>query len=549
MRSRAAEPAAVPVDPRADPTPAATTFGTAPGTAPAESERPRRSSLSLRIVLLVLGVAVAVAGIAGVVGTAMIRTVAVDVTRNYLADQADVLAGQLAGEQPARLGLARLTPLLARQGITVVNVARTGVTGANARAVRAATAAGVPGLTDGKRLSATVPIDGRSVLVEGRSVNGRAFALVSTVENGPAAAQQSLQRRVLLALAIGVAAAVLGGLLVGALISRPLRRTAALARAMGAGARDVRAAVAGPREVAEVATAVNELAAALAFSEGRQREFLTSVSHELRTPLAAISGQAQALADGIVPGAEVEAVGGTITAEAARLERLVSDLLDLARLGADSFRVELAPCDLTALVTEMAAVWQVRCRPRGVPLIVEVPPGPVPVATDARRLRQVLDGLAENALRLLQPGAPLVFSLRAGYSGVSLAIRDAGPGLTEQDYPVAFERGVLHERYRGRRPGGAGLGLALARSLVTRLGGHIWAGPAGEGGVSMTVELPYRPDPPTSSPAPTSSPTPTSSPALASSAPLASSPPPSPATAPVPSSRTPPSRRPRRERR
>lgn len=485
MRSRVADPYRVAGSAPADP------VGVA---AAAEPERSRRSSLSLRIVLLVLGVAVAVAGIAGVVGTAMIRTVAVDVTRNYLADQADVLAGQLAGEQPAaRLGLTRLTPLLARQGIAVVNVGRTGVTGGNKRAVRAATAAGVPGMTDGNQLSRTVPIDGRSVLVEGRSVNGRTFALVSTVDDGPAAVQQSLQRRVLLALAIGVAAAVLGGLLVGALISRPLRRTAALARAMGAGARDVRAAVAGPREVAEVATAVNELAAALAFSEGRQREFLTSVSHELRTPLAAISGQAQALADGIVPNAEVEAVGGTITAEAARLERLVSDLLDLARLGADNFRVEVAPCDLTALVTEMAAVWQVRCRPRGVPMIVEVPPGPVPAVTDVRRLRQVLDGLAENALRLLKPGAPLVLSLVAGPSRVTLAVRDGGPGLTADDYPVAFERGVLHDRYRGRRPGGAGLGLALARSLVTRLGGHIWAGPAPEGGVTMTVELPYRP--------------------------------------------------------
>ncbi len=495
MRSRAADRAA---SPAADPGAArpGVTAGTRTGPA-----GPPRTSLTLRIVLLVLGVAVAVAGIAGVVGTAMIRTVAVDVTRNYLADQADVLAGQLAGEQPAaRLGLARLTPLLARQGIAVVTVGRGGPAGGNKRAVRAATAAGVPGLTDGNRLSRTVSIGGKSLLVEGRSVNGRTFALVSTVDDGPAAVQHSLQRRVLLALAIGVMAAVLGGLLVGALISRPLRRTAALARAMGAGARDVRAAVAGPREVAEVATAVNELAAALAFSEGRQREFLTSVSHELRTPLAAISGQAQALADGIVPNAEVEAVGGTITAEAARLERLVSDLLDLARLGADNFRVEVAPCDLSALVAEMAAVWRVRCRPRGVPLLVEVPPGAVPVVTDARRLRQVLDGLAENALRQLRPGAPLVLSLAAGPSSVTLAVRDGGPGLTEQDYPVAFERGVLHERYRGRRPGGAGLGLALARSLVTRLGGHIWAGPAPEGGVAMTVELPYQLPPLASSP-------------------------------------------------
>ena len=130
---------------------------------------------------------------------------------------------------------------------------------------------------------------------------------------------------------------------------------------MGQGARDLRAPVAGPREVAEVAVAVNELADALQHSESRQREFLTSVSHELRTPLAGITGQAQALADEMVPPAEQAEVGRSIKGEAARLERLVSDLLDLARLGADSFRLDLAPVDLAALVAEMAPVWQTRC--------------------------------------------------------------------------------------------------------------------------------------------------------------------------------------------
>ena len=75
-------------------------------------------------------------------------------------------------------------------------------------------------------------------------------------------------------------------------------------------------------------------------------------------------------------------------------------------------------------------------------------------------------------------------------SDVVLQVRDGGPGLAPEDYPVAFERGVLHDRYRGKRPGGAGLGLALAHSLVERLGGTITAGPAPEGGAAMTIRLP-----------------------------------------------------------
>lgn len=471
------------------------------GSGPPAPAGPRRSSLAVRITVLVVAVAIAVATVAGVVGAAMIRNTAVDVTRSYLANQADVVQDQLTGEDPGyRIGLSRLAGVFARQGISVVTVGRTGhLAGADAEAVRIATDAGVGQLTAGQSMSRTVSSEGRTRLIEARAVPGRGFALVASADIGAGTAR-TLQRRVLLALLIGLVAAVLGGLVVARLVTRPLRRTAETARAMGAGSRQTRAPVAGPSEVADVATAVNELADALQHSESRQREFLTSVSHELRTPLAAISGQADALSDGIVPAREVAQVGRTIRAESARLERLVSDLLDLARLGADSFRLEVGRCDLAGLLREMAAVWQVRCDQRGVRLLVTVPPLPVVVDTDARRLRQVLDGLAENALRLLDRDQVLVLALSAGERAV-LEVRDGGPGLGPEDYPVAFEQGVLHERYRGRRPGGAGLGLALAASLVGRLGGRIAAGPAPEGGVCMRIELSVRRPPARMTPA------------------------------------------------
>jgi signal transduction histidine kinase len=422
----------------------------------------------------------------------MIRNAALDVTRTYLSNQADVIQDQITGEDPGyRIGLVKLGQVFAKQGISVVTVGKNGrVSGADAAAVQLATAAGVAHLSDGESMSRTLTVAGHTELLEARGAADRGFALVASADIG-AGTKKSLQRRVLLALAIGLVAAVIGGLVIARLVTRPLRRTAETARAMGAGSRQTRAPVAGPSEVADVATAVNELADALQHSELRQREFLTSVSHELRTPLAAISGQAQALSDGIVDADEVPAVGRTIIAESARLERLVFDLLDLARLGADSFRLEGGPCDVTALVRDMAVVWQVRCDQRGVRLIIQLPTGPVVIVTDARRLRQVLDGLAENALRLLPPGAPLVLALRAEQRTVILEIRDGGPGLAPEDYPVAFEQGVLYERYRARRPTGAGLGLALAHSLIVRMGGSIAAAPAPEGGVCMTIELPF----------------------------------------------------------
>jgi signal transduction histidine kinase len=256
------------------------------------------------------------------------------------------------------------------------------------------------------------------------------------------------------------------------------------------GRRDVRVPVEGPREVAEVAGSLNSLADALAVSEARQRDFLLSVSHELRTPLTAVTGFAEAIADGVASGPDAVRAGQTIQREAVRLERLVTDLLELARLGADEFRLDVASVDLGALVRDCAEVWQLRCAREDVRLSVSAPAGPVPVLADARRLRQVVDGLAENALRVTPGGAPMVFSLSVSGSGAQLSVRDGGPGLAPEDYPVAFERGVLNARYRDRRPVGSGIGLALVHGLVTRMGGTLTAGPAPEGGAAFTITFP-----------------------------------------------------------
>jgi len=450
-----------------------------------------RTSLAVRITLLVVAVAVLVAVIASVVGWLVVRRTLIDVTTQALADRADVIAAELTAE-PASWGgaLSATTAALSAQGITVIGIGPDGeFTEVGRTAQQAAARGGAHGAVGGRSISGSAMAGGQLQLVEARSSAAGGFALVAPADVA-AATRQALERRLLWAIAGGLVAALLVGLLVARVVSAPLRRTAGLARAMGRGARDLRAPVAGPREVAEVSVAVNELADALQHSESRQREFLTSVSHELRTPLAGITGQAQALADEMVPAAEQAEVGRSIIGEAARLERLVSDLLDLARLGADSFRLDLAPTDLTALVTEMASVWQVRCDARGALLVLQLPPGPVWATTDARRVRQVLDGLAENALRLLGPVAPLVLHVGVEDRWAVLQVRDGGPGLRPEDYPVAFDQGVLHQRYRGRRPTGAGLGLPLARSLVDRLGGTILASPAREGGLAITVRLP-----------------------------------------------------------
>ena len=451
-----------------------------------------RGSLATRIVVACVAVAGIAVLVAGVVMAGLARRSAQNVLQDSLAAQADVIASQVdeRGAGSRTVGLGRVAQVVRGQGIVVVILLpRSRIQPTDQRSIQAATTAGLNDIGSTQRISATVSVDGTDYLVEARGIGeSSGFALVEPVRLA-ADTQRILIRNILFALGAGLLVAALAGALLGRLLGRPLRRTADVAAAMRQGRRDLRAPVEGPAEVAEVAQAVNELSVALQHSEERQREFLLSVSHELRTPLTAVHGFAESLADGVAT--DPRHAGQVIQQESQRLERLVSDLLDLARIGADQFQLDLAQVDLRETLSACAEVWRVRCERQGVHFRLDLPPMPAVATTDPRRIRQVLDGLAENALRVTPPGAQLTMSLtQPGPGVVAIQVRDGGPGLAPEDYAVAFERGVLNQKYRGRRPVGSGIGLALAHGLITRLGGTLTAAPAPEGGAAFTIQLP-----------------------------------------------------------
>ena len=461
--------------------------------APADPTRWRRSTTSLaaRITAACLLVAVVAVGAAGLVAVRLVAVTARTVTQDVLAQQADVVAAQLAetgGGLRGGAGMRRVVDVLAGQGVTVVVVTARGARNPGVLGP-VLQQAGVDRALGGQPVSAQVVSGGVRYLVEARPAPVGGFALVRTSDTGPLGGG-IVRRNLTVALLAGVAVAVVVGLVVGQLLARPLRRTAAAARLLRSGRRDVRVPVAGPTEVSAVAGAVNELADALAHSEERQRLFLLSVSHELRTPLTAVRGFAESLADGVVTGNDATDAGRVIVREADRLDRLVGDLMELARLEADDFRLDPVPVDLAALAADAAPVWAARCADAGVRFAVAAAPTAV-VRADPRRLRQVVDGLAENALRVTPRGAPLVVATGGDATASWLQVRDGGPGFAPEDYPVVFERGVLHDRYRGRRPvGSGGVGLALVHGLVVRMGATVAAAPAPEGGACFTVTFP-----------------------------------------------------------
>jgi two-component system sensor histidine kinase BaeS len=447
----------------------------------------RRTSLAARISLLSVGIAVITAVLAGALGSGLIRKNSADTARRNLARLADVAQSAVVHGAGAGARLPRaLAGLSVRSGV----IRRTGRMVTRALIVRAAvTPDDVAAVLAGHDVSAARSVAGSTVFLEARPVDGGGIVLVQRRTDAVAQTERAVRRIVIAVLIAGGLATALG-LFVAWRLARPLRRTAAAAHALAAGDRHVTLPVEGPAEVAEVSAAINSLAGALRHSEGRQRDFLLSVSHDLRTPLTAISGYAESLAEGVVPAEETAQVGGVMLDEARRLDRLVGDLLDLARLGAQDFRIDIAQVDLVALVHSTARVWADRCAAVGVHFAVDAPGHSLWADTDANRLRQALDGLFDNALRVTPVGAPIVLAVRAGPGYAVVEVRDGGPGSADADLAVAFEQGVLHERYRGVRQVGTGLGLAIVHGLVLRLGGGVEAGHAAEGGARFTIRLP-----------------------------------------------------------
>ncbi len=456
------------------------------------------TTLAQRISALAVGVAVITALLAGLLAANLVHRSNTDAARGTLGNLADVARAAADQGPNAENSQVRARGILRTLGIQSASIDAAGTVTTNSPLLRATlSAADVRTLLATGSLSVQRRVQGQRVLIEARGTRTGGIALAQRRSEATAATDRAI-RQIVWALLVAVAGAAVLGLLVAVRISRPLRRTAAAAHALAEGRRDVAVRAEGPAEVAAVGAAVNTLAAALSHSEARQREFLLSVSHELRTPLTAITGYAESLADGVVPAEQSASVATIVLTEAQRLDRLVADLLDLARLDAQEFRIDVLDVDMEQLCRDAGRVWAGRCAAVGVRFVLELQggrPGPGTVRTDPARLRQILDGLLENALRVTPAGAPVVLANRTEKApdGRSLAVaevRDGGPGLTEADVAVAFQRSALYERYRGLRQVGTGLGLAIVAGLVTRLGGGIEAGRAPEGGARFTVRLP-----------------------------------------------------------
>jgi two-component system sensor histidine kinase BaeS len=277
----------------------------------------------------------------------------------------------------------------------------------------------------------------------------------------------SLVELLFVAIGIGLVVSTVLAWYLSRRIANPVLALAKAADEVAEGRYDVDVPRAGGDEVGHLAARFKQMATRLGEAEEQERNFLMSVSHELRTPLTAIRGHADALREGVVADADLrDASLGVIAVEADRLERLVGDVLDLAKLDAHRFTVLKEEVDMGRLVDQVYSAFGEEARRRGIDYEYDTHGGPV-IVTDGDRVFQIVSNLVSNAFRWTPDGGRVSLALVQDNGSISVSVADTGPGIT----PAEQER--IFRPFWSRDGGGTGLGLAIARELAVALGGRI----------------------------------------------------------------------------
>ncbi len=294
------------------------------------------------------------------------------------------------------------------------------------------------------------------------------------------------------AVAAGVALSViLGALLLSRAVLRPVRAMTLAAKDLGEGHLGRRVPVSGRDEIAQLGGAFNHMADSLQAGEERQRRLTGDIAHELRTPLANLRGYLEALRDGVVePTPELLA---SLHEEALLQQRIVDDLQDLALAEAGALTYHPAEVELRELLETSRTAHRAQAEAAGVALDLQAP-RPVTVVADPDRLRQVVGNLVGNALRATAAGGTVTLALAVRGELAVVEVRDTGKGISAEDLPHLFDRFWRADASRGRATGGSGLGLSIARQIVTDHRGTIEVRSTVGVGTTFTVLLPLGPE-------------------------------------------------------
>ncbi|MGZ6885493.1 MAG: HAMP domain-containing sensor histidine kinase [Acidimicrobiia bacterium] len=343
----------------------------------------------------------------------------------------------------------------------------------------------------------TGSVDGQVFVAEPIRSSGDTVAVLVLTERIDSAALNRARGFFLVGAALALLAAGAVSYFLARRLTRPLAAMGVTAGAIAGGDLGARVELGKhpDDELADLARSLNGMATELEIARHGERQFLLSVSHDLRTPLTSIRGYADALTDGTIPASEAQQrAAAVISAEADRLERLVADLLDLARIDAHQFSLSPRPFDLAAGVQTAVAAFMPAAAELGIELSVRAPAS-LPFTGDAERIGQIVANLVENALKYARTSIVVTVGSTEDGRAVELRVADDGPGVDPHEQERVFERLFVSRSTPGRSVG-TGLGLAIVGELAAAMGGRAAIDPTATGGATFVVSLPTSPVPP-----------------------------------------------------
>ncbi|MEL6272388.1 MAG: HAMP domain-containing sensor histidine kinase [Chloroflexota bacterium] len=287
---------------------------------------------------------------------------------------------------------------------------------------------------------------------------------------------------------VGMGVAVILAIVITRTIGKPLQAVSDAAGAVAEGDYSHHVPVAGPLEIREVAEAFNRMSEQVELNNQAQKDLLANVSHDLKTPLTSIQGYSQAIMDGTAP--DKAAAAKIIHDEAGRLTRLVGQLTELARLRSGRLSMRQDYLDMGMIVEGISQRLAVVAEKKNIALSTEINAVPK-IKGDGDRMAQVVTNLLSNAIKYTPEGGEVIAYVEAIDGGVSVAVKDTGIGIAEEDISRVFERFYQVDKSRGGPRRGHGLGLAITHEIVEAHRGRIIVESAGFNQGSMfTVWLP-----------------------------------------------------------
>ena len=218
--------------------------------------------------------------------------------------------------------------------------------------------------------------------------------------------------------------------------------------------------------------------------------FLVTVSHELKTPLSSMNINLRLLQDERLPAEERQRVTASIRQETQRLQRMVSELLDVSRLDAGAgIQLDVRPTDLADVVRYATATVQAQLTDKDLRLDLQLPPDLPAARADVEKTTWVLINLLANAIRYSPPGEALTVAAEASGRQVRVSVRDRGPGIAPEHHERIFQRFAQLPDPSGYR-GGSGLGLSIAREFIATQGGRLWVASELGAGSTFCFTLP-----------------------------------------------------------